>query len=105
MKAIVIFILLAGLTFISCEKAILRYAEMQQYHQESLTLAKTSLDSIGRFSQKVDAFVCLHPSAKEDPFYPEIEENISQARLTIHIDDKDWSDDVHVEFEFGEGIY
>ena len=102
MKTIVIFILLAGLTFNSCEKVILRYAEMQQYHQESLTLAETSLDSISRFSQKVDGFVNLHPLAKEDPLYPEIEQNINQARLIIRIDGEVWDDDVHIEFEFGE---
>ena len=103
MKTIVTFVLLVGLTFTSCEKDIPRYMEMRKYHQESTTLAETSLDSISRFSQKVDGFVCLHPSAKEDPLYPEIEENIWQARLIVHLNGETWGEDIHVEFDFGEG--
>lgn len=91
------------LAFTNCEKAALRYAEMRQYHQESTILGETSQDSISRFSRKVDAFVGLHPSAKDDPLYPEIEANIRQARLAIHIEGETYGDDVNVEFEFGGG--
>ena len=103
MKTISAFIFSVGLVFTSCEKAVLHYAEMRQYYQESTVLAQTSQDSINRFSKKVDGFVNLHPLAKEDPLYPEIEQNISRARLIIRIDGEVWDDDVHIEFEFGEG--
>ena len=95
--------LLVLLAFIACEKEIPHYAEMQAYYQESVNLAQTSLDSISRFSNKVDGFVEVHPSAKEDPLYPEIKENIRKARITIQIQiDDTWGDDIHLDFNFGE---
>ena len=97
-------ILLVLIAFVGCEKEIPHYAEMREYYQESTALAQTSLDSIRRFSHKVDGFVEVHPSAKEDPLYPEIEENIRKARITIQIQiDDTWGDDIHIGFDFGEG--
>lgn len=88
--------------FIGCEKEIPRYAEMQEYHQESITLQQTSLDSVSRFSKKVAHFVDLHPRAKDDTLYPEIEENIRKARVFFHMTDGSWDDDIRWEFGFGE---
>lgn len=90
------------IAFLGCEKEIPRYAEMQAYYQESVNLAQTSLDSISRFSNKVDGFVALHPRAKDDALYPEIEENIRKARIVISMDDGSWGEDIRWEFEFGE---
>ena len=101
---VVLFPVFIALAVSSCEKEILHYAEMREYYQESTALAQTSLDSIRRFSHKVDGFVEVHPSAKEDPLYPEIEENIRKARITIQIQiDDTWGDDIHIGFDFGEG--
>ena len=94
--------LLLLITFVACEKEITRYAEMQAYYQESVNLVQTSLDSISRFSNKVDGFVALHPRAKDDALYPEIEENIRKARIVISMHDGSWDDDIRWEFEFGE---
>ena len=97
-----VLLLLALLLFGSCEKEVLRYAEMEQYYEESIGLAQTSPDSISSFSRKVDAFVTLYPAAKEDPLYPEIKANIRQAWLNIRINGGVWGDDKNIGFEFGE---
>ena len=77
----------------------MRYEEMRQYHQESLTLQQVSTDSVTRFSSKVTTFVVAHPAAQEDPLYPEIQQNIHQAtlRITITIDDE-WDGVEHINF-------
>ena len=90
---------LLPLSFASCEKEVVRYEEMAQYHQESLSLPSVATDSVSRFSQKVTAFVAQHPAAAEDPLYPEIQQNIRQAllRITITIDDE-WDGEIHRNF-------
>ena len=83
----------------SCEKDLMRYEEMRQYHQESLTLQQVTTDSVTRFSSKVSTFVASHPAAQEDPLYPEIQENIHQATMRIAvIFDEEWGDDKHINF-------
>ena len=83
----------------SCEKEVTRYPEIQAYHVESLNLYVASADSVGNFSQKVQAFVVRHPDAKEDPLYPEIQQNIKQnlLRLSITIND-DWDGETQINF-------
>lgn len=92
-------LLLLPVSFASCEKDVEHYAEMQQFHAESLTLQQVATDSVARFAQKVDAFVTLHPAAQGDPLYPEIQQHISDAlfRITITIHDE-WDGEYHYEF-------
>ena len=84
-RAFLCLLLSLPLAFISCSKDVARYPEMVQYHAESLTLPTVTADSVARFSQKVGTFVAQHPSAEEDPLYPEIQSNIQHALYTINI--------------------
>ena len=83
----------------SCEKEVTRYPEIQAYHVESLNLYAASADSVGNFSQKVQGFVVRHPDDKEDPLYPEIQQNIKQnlLRLNIIINDE-WGGETHLTY-------
>ena len=93
------FILFMLFLTASCEKEVTRYPEIQAYHIESLNLYVASADSVGNFSQKVQSFVVRHPDAKEDPLYPEIQQNIKQnlLRLSITINDE-WDGETTIEF-------
>ena len=77
--------MLFALGLSSCEKEVLRYEEMVQYHAESQTLPSVAVDSVGRFEQKVQGFVALNPAAAEDPLFPEILKNIRQALVRFNI--------------------
>ena len=83
----------------SCDQEEPRYAEMVEYHAESCHLPSASVDSIGRFSGKVKAFVAQHPAAKKDPLYPEIVQNIRQSlfRFQLIVVDE-WEDEIDVKF-------
>lgn len=93
------FLALLSLGFISCEKDVLRYQEMVQYHTESVHLPQVTTDSVSRFSQKVSTFLAQHPDAQDDPLYPEIQANIRAAsfRMTITINDE-WDGENVVNF-------
>ena len=58
------------------------------YYLESKNLPEATADSVTRFTEKVDAFVTVHPDAQQDPLYPEIRENIQQVwvqfQITVH---------------------
>ena len=83
----------------SCEKEFTRYPEIQAYHAESLNLYVASADSVGNFSQKVQAFVVHHPDATQDPLYPVIQQNIRQNLLRLHITiNDDWDGETTIEF-------
>lgn len=83
---------------VSCEKEVLRYDELSQFHTESLQLASVPADSVNRFAQKVAAFVAAHPDAEDDPLYPAIQQIIQQnLRIRIIIDDE-WDGEIHVNF-------
>lgn len=94
-----LFLLSLSFTFGSCSKEVMRYAEIRQYHAESLTLHAVTTDSVTRFSEKVNFFVAQHPAAKEDPLYPEIQQNISQSllRITLTINDE-WAGKEYINF-------
>ena len=83
----------------SCEKELVRYAEMVQLHQESCGLPEVTADSVGRFTQKVDAFVTRHPAAREDPLYPDIRQNIRAASLRLNITvEEEWDGEYNYNF-------
>ena len=89
--ALAVLPLLAG-----CEKDLVRYEEIRQYHQESKTLQQVEADSVNRFTQKVDAFVAVHTDATDDPLYPEIRQNIEDAlvKFVITVQDEWDKEDV-----------
>ena len=83
----------------SCQKEQTRYPEIQAYHVESLNLYVASADSVGNFSQKVQAFVVHHPDATQDPLYPVIQQNIQKnlLRLSITINDE-WDGETCINY-------
>ena len=94
---LLLFLLLPALT--GCGDEALRYAEMEEFYVESRTLPEVSLDSVNRFSGKVDGFVEVHPDAVDDPLYPRIQENIRSASVRVGFTaTTDWQDYVDVQF-------
>ena len=90
----------------SCGKEVFYYPEMQAYYQESCALPQCTLDSVRCFSGKVKSFVTLHPSAQDDPLYPQIQQNIRTAslRLTITINDE-WDGETYIRYRIeGDSI-
>ena len=73
----------------SCEKEVLYegFPEMHDYYVESCGLGDDAvdMDSIGRFSQKVDHFVAANPEAEETSYYPLIKANIKKYSVGITI--------------------
>ena len=92
------FLLLPALT--GCGDDALRYVEMEEFYVESRMLPEVSLDSVNRFSGKVDSFVGVHPDAVDDPLYPKIQDNIRSAsiRITITVEDAAWKDTLYYTF-------
>ena len=83
----------------SCEKEVVRYQEMVEYHAESMNLPAATADSVTSFAQKVQLFVSQHPAAAEDPLYPKIQQNTEQCWLRIKMTaNPDWDGENDVEF-------
>ena len=93
-------LLMVAVALHSCEQAPLRYTEIEEYYTESLALPTATADSVGRFSQKVTAFVAAHPAAADDPLYSAINANIRRALLQIATHDPSWGDDINLRFNF-----
>ena len=95
------FILVVSFLCLACSKETSRssYPEMQAYYVESCNLGVAAIDSVQRFSQKVDAFVAQHVDAKDDPLYPRIQENIQTVsiRLGFYVNDE-WDGESHINF-------
>ena len=74
---------------------------LEAYFVESQGLDQVPLDSIRRFSAKVDEWVNTHPDASHDAFYPEIQQKIHLAmiRFTFEIADS-WDGDIYIHFDF-----
>ena len=95
------FILVVSFLCLACSKETSRssYPEMQAYYVESCNLGVAAIDSVQRFSQKVDAFVALHADAKDDPLYPRIQENIQTVSIRLGFNvNEDWDEDYDVNF-------
>lgn len=84
----------------SCEKATAdSFPIMESFFSESMTLQSVSVDSINRFSDKVNAFVTVNPKAKTHEKYQLIMDNIKAAILHISIEIQDkWEGDTTVTF-------
>ena len=76
---------------------------MEAYYEESQGLDQVPLDSIRRFSAKVDEWVNTHPDASHDAFYPEIQQKIHLAMVKFSIEIEDsWDGDIYIHFGFNE---
>ena len=96
-------LILSGFFLGSCEHYDdFDHGVMQAFFEESQGLKQVPLDSIRRFSAKVDEWVKMRPESKNDPIYPEIEENIHQAMVTFKLEvDDSWDEDIYMNFGFG----
>ena len=89
------------LTFTSCEHLEdPSHSILEDYFYESQGLKQASNDSIRCFSEKVKTFANCTPSAKNDPLYTRIQENIRLAtlRITIKIEDE-WAGEKVISFD------
>lgn len=93
-----------SLFFISCEHLEdPSHSILEDYFYESQGLKQVSNDSIRCFSEKVKTFANCTPSAKNDPLYTRIQENIRMAtlRITIKIEDE-WAGEKVISFDMVE---
>ena len=89
-----------SLLFTSCEHLEdPSHSILEDYFYESQGLKQASNDSIQCFSEKVKTFANCTPSAKNDPLYTRIQENIRLAtlRITIKIEDE-WGEDIIINY-------
>lgn len=87
-----ICLIASALGLLSCEVATIDMApspEMASFYQESLTLKSVAPDSVQRFADKVDAYTHSNPSAKENPMYQQIMDNIGYV-VTIKVIPAGW---------------
>ena len=89
-----------SLFFMSCEGyEDPSHTLLEGYFHESEGLKQASNDSIRCFSEKVDAFTKCTPSAKNDPLYTKIQENIRGAMLQLQLNiEDDWGEDIYIHF-------
>lgn len=70
---------------------------------ESKGLEKVSVDSIQRFSKKLNAYVTHNPSAKNDPLYPEIKQNLNLHAVHISITaNTEWDGEKFIDLATGK---
>ena len=103
-KLILVFFVLisTGVSLSSCEKDMLPDPMLDMY-QESCKLTETSADSVMSFSQKFYHYVEVNPSSVESDYYNPILENLLISRITFHLTNGSWDEDIHWDFGFGEG--
>lgn len=65
-------------TTASCEKAYIP-APMLLMYEESIWLPDAQLDSIYRFTKKLDNYVLFHPDARQDEYYKPTIQNVNGA--------------------------
>ncbi len=91
----------AAFLLTSCEKegTADQWPQMTTYYTESCGLPSVPLDSVTRFSGKVDAFTTTYPESKAHPLYPAIQANIKSAslRITITINDE-WDGETYINY-------
>ena len=100
-KGFIIILLVFAISWLtSCEKEVFDInPTMEAYYMESVQLPTVSLDSIKKFSSKVDGYVADNPLAKEHRRYPQILQNIKTASLRISITINDeWDGDTIIHF-------
>ena len=65
-------------TVVSCEKAFYPTPMLLMY-EESIWLPDAQLDSIYRFTKKLDNYVLFHPDALQDEYYEPTVQNLNVA--------------------------
>lgn len=72
---------------------------MESFYNESMGLADVGIDSIRAFSSKVNGYVAVNPSERQNPLYPKIQSNIRSAALSITIEiDTIWDSTIDYRF-------
>ena len=75
---------------------------LEAYFVESQGLKQVPLDSIRRFSAKVDEWTNVHPEAQKEEIYAQIQQNIHTAMVTIRLELEDsWDEEENINFDFG----
>ena len=89
----------SALIVLSCEVStvdVTPKSDMVSFYNESLTLKSVAPDSVQRFADKVNNYTAANPSAKEDPLYQEIMDNIGYV-VSVSITVPGW-DVVNVNY-------
>ena len=93
----VLLCLSASFIYPSCEKSSMD--KMQLLYSESMGLKDVDIDSIRSFSSKVNDYVTVNPSERQNPLYPKIQNNIKSAALSITIEiDTIWDNTIDYRF-------
>ena len=103
-KLILVFFVLisTGVSLSSCEREMLPDPMLDMY-QESRKLTETSADSVISFTLKFKRYVNANPGSVESDYYNPILENLLISRITFHLTNGSWDEDIHWDFGFGEG--
>lgn len=97
-------VLLTSFFFVSCEHYDdVSHIMMEAYYEESQGLDQVPLDSIRRFSAKVDEWINVHPEARKEEIYEKIQLNIHTAMVRIRVElDDSWGGDKYITFDFND---
>ena len=97
-------VLLTSFFFVSCEHYDdVSHIMMEAYYEESQGLDQVPLDSIRRFSAKVDEWTNVHPEAQKEEIYAQIQQNIHTAMVTFRLElDDSWDDEIFISFDFND---
>ena len=100
MKTNVIIFLIAFFmvaSFSACEKV--SSSEYDEGIMQSTHLNMQTSDSVTFFSQKVNTYVINFPVAGESRYYPLIQENIKNAKISFDIKiDTTWAGHIYVNY-------
>ncbi len=94
-----VFILMAALT--ACQHPDIPESSetMKLFFRESCHLTEVDQDSISRFVDKVRAYIKQNPAEANDPFKPDIQQNILDAVELNGIQvDTAWADSISIWF-------
>lgn len=76
---------------------------LEAYFVESQGLNQVPLDSIRRFSAKVDEWTNVHPEARKEEIYAQIQQNIHTSMVTFRLElDDSWDDEIFISFDFND---
>lgn len=99
-----VYLLLACWLTVACKKIVLidaYHSDMTSFYKESCKLSSVTMDSIKRFSAKVNNYTDEFPEAKSDSLYPIIQENIRSATLRLQLEaDTTWDGEIYINFGF-----
>ena len=102
--AVICMALAAPFLVTSCDGDISSVSSaLDAMYLESKGLEKVSVDSILRFSNKLNTYVTQNPSAKSDPLYPEIKQNLKLHAVHISITvNAEWDGEKFIDLTTGK---